>query len=153
MSVDKPTKRWEPEDIDRMLAMLPVIEEEGFVSHTWGGGEKTIVQGRESTQMLYPMYHPVIDILWKECYDSSAYIHPYERLPEDRVTGEEGHIGLEVFPTVESFALGTLDQIRRYLVLLMRGEPFSWASSQMNSIPAAFSPTSIASENSAKQCQ
>ena len=30
MSISKPTKKWSKQDIDKMLALLPIIEAEGF---------------------------------------------------------------------------------------------------------------------------
>lgn len=141
MSYDNPTERWEIEDIDRMLAILPIIEAEGFVSHTYPEPEVTIINGVKSWQIPYPTYHPVVKVLWDECYQSSAWIHPYERLPEDPPTLEDLHLAQEVFPTLESFAEGTLNQIRRYLIHLTRLERFSdcfiASEFESNRLPAA----------------
>ncbi len=125
MDPNRPTPAWTPDDIDRALAILPVVEAEGFVSHTWDGDGRSVVDGRTVTSMAYPVYHPVVRTLWDLGYDSSAFIDPYAVLPEDPEGTEPGTGMLRVLPGPESMAAATLDQIRRYLVLCLRAERFN----------------------------
>jgi hypothetical protein len=124
VSVERPTKRWEPGDVDRMLAALPVVEAEGFVAATWSEPQVEIVDGVRHTSMPYPVYHPVVQTLWELCSGTGASIDPYAVLPEDPEGTEPGTGVLKVLESRERFAAATLDQIRRYFVLCTRGERF-----------------------------
>lgn len=124
MSYEKPTKRWTRRDIDRMLAMLPPMEERDFVPYTWERPERRVDRGDETIELTAPLYHRVVETLWDQCYNSSAWIDPYAALPEDP---DQDGIPFDVlgahFPP-EYFATATLNQVRRYLVLCTRGERF-----------------------------
>ena len=124
MSYDKPTKGWKGADIDAMLAMLPVVEAEGFVAATWPETEVEIVDGVRHMAMPYPDYHPVVDTLWDLCYRTSAYLDPYAALPEDPTPDGVPFSVLGASFPPEYFRTATLDGIRRYLVLCTRGERF-----------------------------
>jgi hypothetical protein len=74
--------------------------------------------------MPYPVYHEVVDRMWKLLYDTSAYIAPYAPLPEDPTPeGIPFSVMSAHFPR-DYFESATLNQVRRYLVLCARGERF-----------------------------
>jgi hypothetical protein len=111
--------------IEVLIELLPQFESPDFVPATW---PKRFAMGKDGKQyqcMPYPDYHPAVE-RFRDLYPTvSSGIHPYEALPED----ESPH-GIEFSPfgvsfPVEYFETATLDQIRRYFVLINRGERFS----------------------------
>lgn len=124
MSMEQPTTQWSAGDIDRMLELLPIIESPGFVPFTWPELPERYENGKRILQMPYPMYHEVVDRMWKLLYETTAYIDPYAPLPEDPTQdGIEFSVMGAHFPP-EYFDSATLNQVRRYLVLCTRGERF-----------------------------
>lgn len=119
MSVDKPTKKWAPSDIDKMLELLPVMESPDFLPYTY-----PYISAESESDILvrspYPTYHEVVDQLWILVYESSAFIDPYGPLPEGRGSEQSVHDGLAI-----NLEQATLNQIRRYLVLITRHEHHS----------------------------
>jgi|ERR1700682_1159539 len=72
----------------------------------------------------FPEYHPVINRFWKLIYETSAFIAPYDPLPEDPTpVGIPFRVMGVSFP-LDYFSAATVDQVRRYLVLCTRGERF-----------------------------
>lgn len=124
MSLDCPTREWAVEDIDSILELLKVVESPDLVAFTWPDLPERVENGVTELQMPYPVYHEVVDQLWKLLYETTAYIDPYAPLPEDPT--QEG-IPFSVlgahFPP-DYFETATLNQVRRYLVLCTRGERF-----------------------------
>lgn len=123
MSLENPTKEWVAPDIDQMLDLLAVMEEPGFVPYEWWTQPKDDLP-ENAISMSFPNYHPVVQRMTELLYRTSAYIDPYAPLPEDPTQeGVPFSVMGASFPT-EYFATATLDQVRRYLVLLTRGERF-----------------------------
>ena len=83
MSDRHPTKAWSPADIDRMLELLPILEDPAYVAATWPVLEPKVVDGVKVFQLPYPIYAPEIDRFWKLCYGTTCFTLPYEVLPED----------------------------------------------------------------------
>lgn len=112
------------EAIDRLLEFLPIFEDPGFVPAVWPDRSYIDKGGKKVMGMPYPDYHPKVEE-FRDCYPALAGgIHPYEPLPEDET--QEGipfSVAGATF-TEEYFARATLDQVRRYLMLLGRGERF-----------------------------
>lgn len=124
MSMELPTTSWKQEDIDQMLELLPIIQSPDFVPFTWPEQKERIENGVRVLQMPYPVYHEVVDRMWKLLYDTSAYIDPYAPLPEDPTAeGIPFSVMGAHFPP-DYFESATLNQVRRYLVLCTRGERF-----------------------------
>lgn len=123
MSYDRPTKTWAVRDIDRMLQLLDEIERPGFVAYTLWTQPKESIEPN-SIPMTFPDYHPVVKELIDLLYKSSAWIDPYAALPEDPVQEDVPFSVLGVSYSLAYFETATLNQVRRYLVLLSRGERF-----------------------------
>jgi len=124
MSMNKPTKKWSTKDIDKMLALLPIIEAEGFKAATWPKREPVEVKGELIQHVPYPKYHPVVDQFLGFCYETSCFIEPYEVLPEDPAGTEPDTITFNVLQNASDMSHATVDQIRRYFVLCARFERF-----------------------------
>jgi hypothetical protein len=110
--------------IDRLLELLPIFEDPEFVPATWPERFSIDSQGYRREHMPYPDYHPSVEEFRDRYPALVAGIHPYDALPEDETT--EG-IPFSVTGATfshEYFAKATLDQIRRYFILLGRGERF-----------------------------
>lgn len=124
MSLEKPTGEWLVADIDKMVELLPIIEAPEFQPHIWPDLPDIIENGTRIRQMPYPVYHEVVDRMWKLLYETSAYIDPYAPQPEDpNQDGVPFSVMGAHFPP-EYFDTATLNQVRRYLVLCTRGERF-----------------------------
>jgi len=142
MSLEKPTKKWRPADIDALLDLARVMESPNFEIMTWPDLPDLEENGTRIVQMPYPEYNPVVGLIMDMLYDSSAYIDPYGTLPEDpEVDGRPFQpMGAEFPP--DYFHRATLNQVRRYLVLCTRGEKFCdghiGAEFKKGSFPAAF---------------
>lgn len=125
MSYERPTEVWSPEDIDRMLELLEPILASGFGLATWVHPDPVEEDGKLVHVMGWPDYHPVVDEFIQFCYESSTFIDPYARLPEDPpMRGQDEPLTARVLTTPEHMKSASLNQIRRYLVLLTRGERF-----------------------------
>jgi hypothetical protein len=124
MSISKPTKKWSKQDIDKMLALLPIIEAEGFQAASWPKREPVEVNGELIQHVPYPEYHSAIDQFRKFCYETSCFIEPYEVLPEDPAGTEPGTSTFNVLKNASDMSHATVDQIRRYFILCNRAERF-----------------------------
>lgn len=123
MSADHPTDKWSSEDIDRMPELLQVIEEPQCQLATWPDRTHVEADGTVVNQSPYPDYHPVVDEFIPFCCESSAFIDPYGLLPEDPpVRGEGEPVTPRILTSPEDMRTATLNQIRRYFVILTRGE-------------------------------
>lgn len=112
------------EAIERLLQFLPIFEDPGFVAATWPERFYTNAEGKQVMNMPYPDYHPSVEEFRNQYPALVMGIHPYEPLPEDQT--QEG-IPFSVTGatfTEEYFDKASIDQIRRYLMLLSRGERF-----------------------------
>src|SRR5688500_18811855 len=110
--------------IDRLLELLPIFEYPEFVAATWPERFSIDANGHRREHMPYPDYHPMVEEFRNRYPALVAGIHPYEALPEDETQeGVPFSVTGATF-THEYFAKATLDQIRRYLMLLGRGERF-----------------------------
>ena len=45
---------WSPFEIEKALALLPLLEEGDFIPYRWAGGETATVNGWEVTRFPYP---------------------------------------------------------------------------------------------------
>lgn len=112
------------EAIDQLLKFLPIFEDPDFIPATWPERTYIDAEGKRVMNMPYPDYNPAVEEFRDQYPALSAGIHPYEALPEDETTeGIPFSVTGATF-TEEYFAKATLDQIRRYLMLLGRGERF-----------------------------
>lgn len=110
--------------IDRLLELLPTFEDPEFVPATWPERFHVDSEGKKHQHMPYPDYHPAVEEFRTRCSALVAGIHPYEALPEDETPdGVEFNVLGTSFDR-EYFAKATVDQIRRYFILLSRGERF-----------------------------
>lgn len=125
MSIKRRTKEWSKRDIDRMLKLLPIIEDRGFQVAVWPEHEPREVDGMMVHQIPYPEYHPVIDQLRDLWLNSSCYTNPYEILPEDPLgLNPDSMEAATVLTSARDMESATLNQIRRYFILCTRGEHF-----------------------------
>jgi hypothetical protein len=122
MSDDKATKIWRKQSMDRVLGLLPTLEDPNFKVGEWHGGDTRVEDGQKVMSMPFIAYHPAIKKLWKILYDSSAYIDAYAQLPEDIIPMGEEFCPQTIHLTPRYFETATLNQVRRYLVLITRGE-------------------------------
>lgn len=107
MSIKRPTKRVHPSAANKLLRLLEEMEDPTFNFF-------------EPSETGWPIYHPIFHRLWKLLYESSLYLDPYGRLPDDQNwTGE-----VAAWYPVEYFESASLDQVRRYLLHCTRGERF-----------------------------
>jgi hypothetical protein len=112
------------EATNRILDLLPIIDDPAFVPCQWPTFEPTIVNGKSVMQMPYPIYSPEVDELRSLFFVAAGSVDPYGPLPEDPT--QEGipfSVGGTHFP-LEYFATATLHQVHRYLKLASRGEHF-----------------------------
>lgn len=112
------------EAIDRLLELLPIFEDPDFIPATWPERFHIDEEGKRHEHFPYPDYHPAVEEFRNQYPALTAGIHPYDPLPEDETA--EGILFSVTGATFsqEYFAKATLDQIRRYLMLLGRGERF-----------------------------
>ena len=122
--MEAPTDEWLNTDIDMMLSLLPTIEAPDFQSQVWPNLPDVVENGTRIRQMPYPVYHEVVDRMWKLLYETSAYIDPYAPLPEDPTADGVPFSVMGAHFPAEYFETATLNQVRRYLVLCTRGERF-----------------------------
>lgn len=127
MSFDEPAQEWPPEDIRRALEFLPVFESDEFRAqpYQWHGGETREEDGKKIISMPWVKYHPQLERFWRLFYESSAYLDPYRPLPEDGWQEGEPFSVFDINMDQPYLERATLNQIRRYLTLLSRGERFS----------------------------
>lgn len=112
------------EAIDQLLKFLPIFEDPEFIPATWPERSYINKEGKRVMNMPYPDYHPAVEEFRNQYPALAAGIHPYDPLPEDETAeGIPFSVTGATF-TEEYFAKATLDQIRRYLMLLGRGERF-----------------------------
>lgn len=110
--------------IDLLLELLPTFEDPEFVPATWPERFHVDSDGKKHQHMPYPDYHPAVEEFRNRYPTLVDGIHPYEALPEDETTeGVEFNVLGTTFDQ-EYFARATLNQIRRYFMLLGRGERF-----------------------------
>ena len=100
-----------------MLAELAIIERDDFVPCVWSGRREWVEDGRVHRTGPWPRYHEAWDRVETILYETTAWIHPYDPLPED--AGDK-----DIHWTSERLAGATLDQVRRYLVGCSRSERF-----------------------------
>lgn len=125
MSYEQPTEVWSTEDIDHMLELLDPILAPGFDLANWPDRTHIGADGQPVLQFPYPDYHPIVGEFIQFCYDSSTFTDPYASLPEDPLArGEEEPATAQVLTSAEDMESATLAQIRRYFIILTRGERF-----------------------------
>ena len=124
MSINKPTKKWSTNDIDKMLALLPIMEAEGFKAASWPKREPVEVNGELIQHVPHPEYHSVVDQFWEFCYETSCFMEPYEVLPEDPAGTEPDTSLFNLLQNASDMSHATVDQIRRYFILCTRAERF-----------------------------
>jgi hypothetical protein len=124
MSISKPTKIWSTKDIDKMLALLPIIEAKGLKAASWPKREPVEVNGELIQHVPYPEYHSVVDQFLGFCYKTSCFMEPYEVLPEDSTGTKPDTSTLHVLQNASDISHATVDQIRRYFNLCTRAERF-----------------------------
>ena len=105
-------KAWSTADIDRMIALLGGMEEEGFVVATW------------AEAILYPTYHRLVWD-WNELLNhSTASFYAYTVLREDPIDTLPNPSLMRLYANPGDFASASLDGIRRYFALCWRAEKF-----------------------------
>lgn len=126
MNDDQALGNWDPDSIDRILELLPILEQAGFVACEWEPSRHWEEGGKPHMSMPYPTYHPAIERFRRSIFRSETPVDPYRRLPEDRFEGKwDGAAAVRALSRPEQFAGATLGQVRRYLLLCARGEHFS----------------------------
>lgn len=115
---------WLEQDIDKLLELLPVMEEAGFVVATWPDREPAVQGEIVAQQMPYPTYHAVIDQFIALVSNSTLACDPYAILPEDPPGLVAGTGTTGVLQTANQMQTATLGQLRRYFMLCARGERF-----------------------------
>lgn len=110
------------EAIAALLELLPAFEDGEFVPAVWPPWKPN---DKGVFPMPYPPYHPLVEEFIARARRLSDGIHPYDALPEDE---RPGGVQFNVMGTSYKtawFETATLDQIRRYFVLMNRGERFA----------------------------
>jgi hypothetical protein len=112
------------EAIGSLLELLPEFEAPDFVPATWPERFRIDENGVRHEHVPYPDYAPAVEEFLRRAPGFIAGIHPYDALPED--ASQEGIVFsvLGVSFPLEYFQTATVGQIRRYFVLLFRGERF-----------------------------
>lgn len=110
--------------IDAVLELLPTFEDPAFVPATWPDRSYVDQQGVRCQSMPYPDYHPAVEEFRRRYPAMAASVHPYHALPEDESPDDIPFNVLGTSFPIEYFETATLDQVRRYLMLLGRGERF-----------------------------
>jgi hypothetical protein len=116
--------------MDKMLALLPVLEAPGFSPSVWPDRKTKLADGTEVEHLPYPEYHPAIQRLRELSYTTSCYTDAYDVLPEDppRIhTAAQSSDGMAATKFLEGrnpFKTATLAQVRRYFCLILRAERF-----------------------------
>ena len=106
-----------------MLALLPAMEERGFEIANWVQGT-TEFQGKTVNVMPYPTYHPAVEAVFALFLQSSAFIDAYGALPEDPAGYDPGFGTKDLMRDPKRLVAASINQIRRYLGLCLRGEKF-----------------------------
>jgi hypothetical protein len=124
MADDRKSVPWTPEDMDLMLAAADEALALGDRVCEWTPSEKIERDGKTMYTMGYPTYHPLVEKFLGLAWSTTAYVHPYDPLPEDEPPGGiqasvPGH-----YWSPEYFAVASLDQVRRYLTYIKRAERF-----------------------------
>jgi len=101
-----------------------MFEDTAFEPFVWPPLSKQVIDGVEVTQMPYPVYDAKVDEFWKAFGASRGHVHPYGPLPEDPTQEGISFSVLGAYFPIEYFESATVDQIRRYFSLCMRGERF-----------------------------
>lgn len=123
MSGQDDTMPFKIETIDRLIANLETITSPDFKVAEWPRLEPRMVNGRLVHPMPYPEYHEFVLQTLANVW-TSAYIHPYDVLPEDPPGLQSGKDVAGVLVKPGDFESASLDQIRRYFLLCSRGERF-----------------------------
>ncbi|MBC8064164.1 MAG: hypothetical protein H7Y17_04995 [Chlorobia bacterium] len=110
--------------IDRLLELLPTFEDPEFVPAVWPERFHIDAEGKRIEHVPYPDYHPAVEEFRNRYPALVAGIHPYDALPEDDTPDGVTFSVLGTTYDQAYFAKATIDQIRRYLMLLGRGERF-----------------------------
>jgi hypothetical protein len=106
---------WTREDFEAFAAFIPILEARDFKPCEWKGFDK-LPNG--SLMAPYVVYHEDVDRLF--ALASKDFLPPYDLLPEDP-PGTDLH---SMRFTPEYFENATLDQLRRYFLLIRRRERF-----------------------------
>ncbi len=110
--------------IDRLLEFLPSFESPEFEPAVWPKNERIDENGVRRIQMPYPEYSEIVEE-FRNLYPAFASsVHPYDPLPEDETQGGVPFNVMGATFSEQYFSRATIDQIRRYLMLLGRGERF-----------------------------
>lgn len=110
--------------IDRLLELLPIFEDPDFVPAVWPDRSYVGKDGVRVNAMPYPDFHEAVEEFRNLYPQLKGNIHPYEPLPEDPSPDGVPFNVLGASWPVEWFVTATIDQIRRYMALLGRGERF-----------------------------
>ncbi|HRF61171.1 MAG TPA: DUF6508 domain-containing protein [Fimbriimonadaceae bacterium] len=110
--------------IDALLELLPTFEDPAFVPGTWPDRSYVDQQGVRCQSMPYPDYHPAVEEFRHRYPAMAGSVHPYHALPEDESPGGVPFNVLGTSYPIEYFETATLNQVRRYFMLLGRGERF-----------------------------
>ncbi len=106
-----------------MLELLDPIFAPGFELATWVYPDPIEKDGALVHVLGWPDYHPIVDEFIQFCYDSSTFIDPYGLLSEDPPARGEGEPATpRILTSPQDMRTATLNQIRRYFVILTRGE-------------------------------
>jgi hypothetical protein len=107
-----------------LLRLLPELESPDFVPATWPERWSSDEEGNRILHMPFPEYHPTVLRFLELARSYSAGIEPYKALPEDGTDEDIPFSVLGVSFPLAYIESATENQIRRYFVLLMRGERF-----------------------------
>jgi hypothetical protein len=112
------------EAIEALIELIPIFEASEFVPAEWPDRGTVEKNGITCHYMPYPDYHPEVERFRDLLHHFTAGILPYDPLPEDPTQDGIPFSVLGASFPVEYFETATIDQIRRYFVLLGRGERF-----------------------------
>lgn len=121
MSYERPGEIFRWSDVDRLISILERMQHPGCEIPPW----QLLSEPENGVRYIQtPNYPEEFTELWRYLYESSLYIDPYNRLPEDpRDKRGMFHRWAGGLPNhwYESSSLG---QTRRYLIWITRGERF-----------------------------
>ncbi len=115
---------WSAPDLEAFLALAAEMERPGFVPGHCVNHPPVEKDGVMVHQMPYWAYGSEVSAFMPLCFSTSLFIDPYAVLPEDPPGSEPNTTLFALFPTPHDFKNATIDQLRRYFVLCVRGERF-----------------------------
>ena len=85
MGFRQPNEEWTREDIEKLLAYLPLFRSPDFVPGVWQGGERVVRDGKEMITMPWVEYSADALAFNSLIHSSSLLVDPYHPDISDRI--------------------------------------------------------------------